>query len=583
MSGAVPSRRAARAAAGRTDAARSRAAAGPRAAAKTEVDRDLGRYALAVLVGVPALLSLLLLVLAVGGVLGLPGGLVTTGLALLPLAALGLAGLRLLNAPGPGLVGAPLSGAEAADVRAVIVDAAARVRAPAPRNLVVDGSALIRIAPSAEGDNLAVGLPLLLQLEPADLHAVLARELAQRSDAGPPAALRVRRLGERLDDVLATSRQDPVRWLLARYRRLHATLGRDAVLQSGRAADHRAGAAVGTPRLAGATERLAGVALAWRILIEEYLPAAADAGARPPLAEGLQQLLAHRGADLVSRARLPGNPDPLERLDPLAASPMFPDPATEDRIEAAILRNERPAIGWQQVSEVVGAAQVEQEVALLAGVVPTGAARPTVAGVLAGLERDDRASGPDGLAVGLTALAQHALITSGQARFTAGWAGPARALRREPGGGWILWDGEPLVTAAAQDPAAIEPLRSWLIAAGADPSLALRRFAPEPSSSAGPVQVTGAAFAGGESRADLMVFADGVLLARPGGPPDRRRGRWVGADEVDGAAVRQRRNGLELQLRFADGSALVVAAVPGTQVRGDPVRDLRRLLLPEPA
>lgn len=69
------------------------------------------------------------------------------------------------------------------------------------------------------------------------------------------------------------------------------------------------------------------------------------------------------------------------------------------------------------------------------------------------------------------------------------------------------------------------------------------------------------------------------LAETTGDRPEQTKGAWwIDLREITSASLRERRNGFELQLHKADGSATTLRQQQGSQLRGDPVGALRRLL-----
>jgi Zn-dependent protease with chaperone function len=300
-------------------------------------------------------------------------------------------------------------------------------------------------------------------------------------------------------------------------------------------------------------------------------------------------------------------------------------------LERSVLVDDDPPAPWAEIAALAGMAEQERVAAVLArAALAAGLAEPvTPAAVLDALARGEGLAIVDQLlppgldpadrpaaAVALlgeflAALVAVALLRPGLARFRLDWAGPSRLERRDVGDGWAAWDGGPLVADAAASPGSVAALRAWLAHLGADlaaPVEAAPEPPPRPLSAFTDCEVLGPF---GSRPVDVVVWTTGVLLAPApaqtvparavrrlsGGaarvaaarivkladgagadPESVPGGWWIAADTVRHAQLRDPGPGVEIQVRFLDGSGAAVRGTAATDRRGTPVEDLGRLL-----
>jgi hypothetical protein len=524
----------------------------------------------------------------------------------------------LTTRPAP-LLGADLPPDQHPRIWATTSELAERVGVPPPTRIVVDGGTTVL----AREHELVIGLPLLIGLDDTELRTLVARELIdERSPDDVNGYLH--RLGPRLERALGTLRTGAARWILTAYLALYRAVAAPENERHDQWCDEQAGGPLDAAR-----RRISTTSTAWQIMLDEYLPLSSLAGRRPSLADAVGQILA---------ARLTG---PGERRGPSATSLLDGGPEAVHALEGSILVDDDPRAGWTEIVAVAARAQAELTAARLARAALTTvfSDRPadqpvSLAELLDALRRGRGPAMTEPLlrpaipaaeraAEARTVLAQHlgafvtlVMLREGLARHVLSWTGAPTQERLERVGddlgAWVAWDLDDYVTAAAAGDA--DTLRARLTALGADLGRAVQP-APVP-----PLRVL-SAFTDVElcgpfeaRRIDLLIYDHGLLLAPapadtlrrtlekqvgrlplPGSVSPAERvvrlaeqlgpapgslpgGWWIEQADISMGQLRERRTGMELQLRLADGAGATIRATPITSQRGTPVDDLGRMI-----
>jgi hypothetical protein len=336
----------------------------------------------------------------------------------------------------------------------------------------------------------------------------------------------------------------------------------------------------------------------------------------------------------VRMARLSARPPGAERPDRPAPASSLLDGGdfTISTLEGWILVDDDPDAGWPEIAQLASLADLRASAGALArAAAEIGLPEPVSLEVLLtaiesgrgaelaelllrpGIPAAERAAEARRvLTVAVDAFAVLVLTGQGRARHVLSWSGPPIAQRHRVGE-WVDWDARGLIDAAVADPSAVEMLTGWLVRAGADLRYAVDA-GPQPlprvlsamtdAELAGPFETR---------RIDVVVYDTGLLLApapaaslarqlrerlpagQPaavsaaqrvialaeqldGRPQDLPGGWWIEYGVITFSQVRERRTGLDLQLRLQDGAGATVRTVSATAQRGLPVDDLKRLL-----
>lgn len=242
------------------------------------------------------------------------------------LGGIGYAIKELVSRPRPSIDGPSLDRAQAPALWSHVEELAAGVG-----TAVVDR---IRITPDVNaavtqirGERIMlIGLPLLGTMSVGEVRAVLAHELGHY--AGGRYALGSFLL--RAQDTLVTiARNSSGLWalLFRGYARLYIWAAQLSSREMERAADGFSVRLAGSEATASAFERLIETDIAWQNFVEDYIsPSFSATGARAPVLEGLQEMVAARRSEI----------EPLARTMMAEEKPSWHDshPLIRDRIQA---------------------------------------------------------------------------------------------------------------------------------------------------------------------------------------------------------------------------------------------------------
>ena len=519
---------------------------------------------------VPVLGTLICVAVLLLGAVTLPrqpvAGAIMTVIAAAALATLLLVAATLDGAHPHPLAGAELNRAVHTKLWARVTAAAEDLGVPVPVRIVVDGAARVALARRHTGNELVIGLPLLLGLTEPQLSAMLIHELAH--DAAPGGV--IHRRGERIDATMRQLNVDrrwshrPARVVMRQYAALYRRLATAANERHELRADDRAAELTSPKITAEAIARTELIRERWRLLVTEYVPLSAAARRRGSLSDGLRTLLAvpvpatapapepggsvvppsydthpslRERATRLSRVsgRTSGRTSPAHdetREGAPATSLLAGGQADISALERAVLPDDDPEADWETIAQLAAQAQAAERTGHLAWAMRESFGdRPvTLAAVLAVIA--DRQGGqivtpllPPGLAATqrpaaaqrlleelLTAFVITALLSGGRARHEVAWPGGTRLMRRSDHG-WIPWDGEPPIRSGIANPAGTSALQRWLEEIGTDLSTVAHP-------SAGPPLHLLSFFSDVELElpfekrpVDLLIYRTGVLLA----------------------------------------------------------------------
>ncbi|GII55834.1 Zn-dependent protease [Planotetraspora thailandica] len=351
--------------------------------------------------------------------------------------------------------------------------------------------------------HMYIGMPLLMTLTTDEMRAVLGHELGHYSGAHTRLGAPVYR--GRIAVIAAVQSlgnhafiQKIFYWYAKLFLRVSLAVSRNQELE----ADRFAVAIANRDAAAGALRKVGGTAEVWQMFLDRYVGMTGMAGSRPVNLFGGFHALVNVHAKEIAEADGAGeqtspydsHPSLRQRLEAIARledSPGMPDPrpaltllrdpaGAMNALEMAFWTEEalklRPLPWDELVAQGMYAALNEEAVhdLAVAGQRISGTAEPTLDAALMALAhgraaalndelvRLDWRPSPDLTAKVLARAIEGMLIRQGRARWTLSWTGPATLL--DPAGNEVKVD--EYTAQAVANPAAVAPLREWLIRLG---------------------------------------------------------------------------------------------------------------------